>query len=337
MRRAKHLSLAVLGATALALTALFVMDAHRGYRQAGLDVEWRSSNYTKLEEFGSTRRLVVTPIVNWHAIDPAFRTEPGVSYLVETDHQTILFDVGFNQDEASPSPFENNLKKLGRSLEEVDTIFISHLHRDHVGGLKWEKQRTFSPGVVQPLFDKVEILSPVKISYPGQKPVQLARPAIIGEGLASTGPIARQLFIGRVDEQALVINLEGKGLVIIVGCGHQTLDRLMTVIDASFDQPVYALVGDLHYPVPEGRLKILGIDVQKRLASGEGVFSPLSDADAADFEQQVSDKFEHLALGGHDTSDEILQRLSQRLGLRFQIATIGVPIDLSLVATEEDL
>lgn len=72
------------------------------------------------------------------------------------------------------------------------------------------------------------------------------------------------------------MNVEGKGIVLIVGCGHQTIPKLLKRYDDVFDEPLYGIVGGLHFPVPEGRLKLLGLDVQRRLASGEGIFSPIS-------------------------------------------------------------
>ena len=72
--------------------------------------------------------------------------EVGLSYLVETDDHRILFDVGHNARAESPSPLEHNMGELGIGLASIDTVFISHNHLDHVGGMRRQQERSFSIG-----------------------------------------------------------------------------------------------------------------------------------------------------------------------------------------------
>jgi 7,8-dihydropterin-6-yl-methyl-4-(beta-D-ribofuranosyl)aminobenzene 5'-phosphate synthase len=48
-------------------------------------------------------------------------------------------------------------------------------------------------------------------------------------------------------EQALVVNVEGRGLVVITGCGHPTIERIVTRAETLFNLPVIGVVGGLHY------------------------------------------------------------------------------------------
>ena len=174
-----------------------------------------------------------------------------------------------------------------------------------------------------------QVFAPEDLSYPDLKVVTITRPQGLMKGIASSGPIARELFIGRIEEQALVINVEGKGLVVVVGCGHQTLSRLLQRIDESFGQPIYAIVGDLHYPVPDGRLKLLGINLQRVFASGSGPTNPISSTDVeADIAMLQKRDIGLIALGGHDTSDEVLNRFGQVFGDRFRIVKVGDEITI---------
>lgn len=62
--------------------------------------------------------------------DEALACGHGLSLYVETDHHKILFDVGCDQRTIE------NANLLGVDLKEVDTIVLSHGHRDHTGGIQ---------------------------------------------------------------------------------------------------------------------------------------------------------------------------------------------------------
>jgi metal-dependent hydrolase (beta-lactamase superfamily II) len=324
----KKLLLLVLTVPLLVLLLVSVLDWRRSVAAAALEAEWKQTQVPSVADFGSTETLEIIPLVNWHASSDTFRTEPGVSYLVRTDDGSILFDVGFNRDRTDPSPLEHNMAKLGVELTDIDTIFISHAHRDHVGGVDQEKARTFSLGITQANLSGKNVFVPVPMNYPGIDVHHVSGPRTLSKGVASTGPIPRRLFIGRIDEQALVVNLAGKGLVAIVGCGHQTLSKLLQRLEEAFDEPLYAIVGDLHYPIPEGHLRIAGIDAQRRFASGDGFFRPFSEQDLENEMRTLDEKLGFLALGGHDTSDEVLDALEERMGDRFQKVEVGTRISL---------
>ncbi len=305
-----------------------IFDWQRAQDAASFDREWQETDVPPVRDFGSTETIEIMPLVNWRAASEALKTEPGVSYLIRTDDRTVLFDLGFNRNGESPSPLEHNMAELGVELGDIDTIFISHNHLDHVGGLGFSQDSTFSLGMTQVDLSDKSIFVPVPMFYPGADVAEVSGPRAIAPAVASTGPIKRRLAIGRIDEQALVINLEGKGLVVIVGCGHQTLSKLLERVDAAFDEPIYAIVGDLHYPVPDGRVKLLGIDAQRRLASGDGIFAPLSGADVEEELATLERRLGFLALGGHDTSDEVLDAAAALMPGRFQRVTVGDVIRL---------
>ena len=324
--RRKPIGFAVLLITALvaiALAGLVWLQLRTSWGAAEVDREWQATRFEAVRDLGSTRRLEITPLVNWHA-GPGLSTEAGVSYLVRTDRLTILFDVGWNEHGRSPSPLQLNLARLGVDPRAIDAVFLSHAHRDHVGGSEWEATNTFALGSPRMDLTGRMVWAPKPMQYPGAQVIVSTDPRRLAPAIATTGTIARQLAIGRVEEQALIVNVEGRGLVAIVGCGHQTVPKLLQRMRSSFPQPLFGIVGDLHYPVPAGRLSRFGIDLQRRLASRSGPLLPIG---MKDVERELgllqAQRLGLLALGGHDTSDEVLALAARRFGGRFRPVTVG--------------
>jgi metal-dependent hydrolase (beta-lactamase superfamily II) len=282
-------------------------------------------------EFGSTTTLRILPLIEYHTVDPALRTEVGVSYLIETDDHRILFDVGHNATWETPSPLQQNMEKLGVDLASIDIVFLSHRHMDHSGGQRWVSQGTFSLGTDQPPFPNpdVQVVVPAGVTYPGITPVIADRPMKLGNGvhtagLGSTGTLPRQLVIGRIEEQSLVVNVEGLGGVLVVGCGHQPVPNLVVRYEEAFDEPLYGIVGGIHLPVPKGRIQLGPIDAQRRLASGDGLFRPLTLDDAEQVVAMLELRAPGLvAVGSHDSSDEVIALLGERFGERFRHVRVG--------------
>jgi metal-dependent hydrolase (beta-lactamase superfamily II) len=168
------------------------------------------------------------------------------------------------------------------------------------------------------------------MTYPGLAPVHAENPTVIAEGVATTGTIPRQLLLGWVEEQALVVNVTGKGLVLIVGCGHQTVPKLVSRTQAVFSEPIHGMVGGLHYPVPKGRAVVLGLPLQKLIASGEGPLHPVTPEEiSANIEMLRRLNLGVMALSGHDSSDEVIQQFRTAFESAHRDVRVGEPIVVS--------
>ena len=330
MRRVFGWFFGILIVALVALVAFVELRTRGGSEKA--DAEFASYAPPQIADFGETRALKILPLIDWHTARPELRGEMGVSYLIETDEHRILFDVGRNTEQESPSPLELNMKSLDVGLDSIDTVFISHNHFDHVGGMANQKGQTFSVGLEQVPLPDVRAFVPIPMTYPGLSPIHAAEPTRIGPGLASTGTIPRQLVFGWIDEQALVVQVAGRGGILIVGCGHQTIPKLLQRYDQVFSEPLYGIVGGLHYPVPEGRLNALGLNVQRRLASGDGMFAPLTMDDIeSDMNALRARNLGLIGVGGHDSSDDVIAMFADAFGDAYRHVRVGDPIVVEAV------
>jgi len=336
MKRVASAGLLVLIVVLVACVVFIEMRQSQGNRRAAeLLAEFEVEPVT---EPGSTKTLRILPLVDFHTSDPALRTEVGVSYLVETDDRRILFDVGQNTDFESPSPLEINMKALGIDLASVDTVFISHNHFDHVGGMKWQRMNTFSMGTEQLPFPnpRTRVIVPTQMTYPGLEPELAFGPMRLGDGLASTGAIPRQLVIGWIEEQSLVVNVDGLGGVLIVGCGHQPVPNLVDRYEAAFSEPLYGVVGGLHFPLPDGRIPVGPINGQLRFASGESMLRPMTMDDVREHLGLLKSRnLGLIAVGGHDSSDEVIEMVREEFGDAHRYVRVGEEIVISAAGSLE--
>lgn len=74
--------------------------------------------------------MKITALVENTTISERYKPKHGLSVHIKTDNHNILFDLGPND------LFIKNAEKLKVELEDVDTLIISHGHKDHGGGLK---------------------------------------------------------------------------------------------------------------------------------------------------------------------------------------------------------
>ena len=277
----------------------------------------------KLTDLGSTRTLEILPLVDWNVASSSLRGEAGVSYLIRTDRSTILFDVGGNLEGSDPSPLVANMRQLGIKLADIDTIVISHNHSDHVGGLQYAMQRTFSLDSKQGDLQGKRVYVTIPMTYPGIEPVVVRAPAVIAPGVATTGPIPTKIYMGPVNEQALAIQVEGKGVVLIVGCGHQGLSRLLDRTAELFDAPLYGVIGGMHYPVPRGRF--IGKDGRdtQRWASYGPETGPTPEDVQRDIDLLAGRGPQWVSISAHDSSDEMIDLFRTKFGARFHNLRVG--------------
>ena len=74
-------------------------------------------------------RLVV--LADNRKLSRDLQTEHGLCIYLETDKYKILLDTG------ASDIFIQNANKLNVNLQEVNYVFISHGHSDHIGGLPY--------------------------------------------------------------------------------------------------------------------------------------------------------------------------------------------------------
>ena len=233
---------------------------------------------------GSAGPLPVIPdgmAVDGHSVD-FLRAEHGFSALVDAtvDGRTrrVLFDAGI-----TPDGLIGNLDRLGIAPDTFEAIVFSHGHFDHVMGLDGVARRlghTNMPVLVHPDFwTKRRLVGPdaaFELPTPSRQAIEGAGFVIIEDQQPSFLLDGQLLITGEVDrttdfelgmppahqkwqdggwrpdqavhdDQAVVLHVRDKGLVVLTGCGHSGIVNIVrhakriTGIDK-----VYAVLGGFH-------------------------------------------------------------------------------------------
>lgn len=172
-------------------------------------------------------------LVDNHEFDD-FSSPWGISMLLKTPHSTILFDAG-----PSPEALERNSYKLGIDLSKLDFAVASHEHGDHIGGFSYVASLTKGLTVYVPR-DMTEY-SKNELRGLGLNLVEVDETRIIAEGVAVVGELS-----GPPWEQALAVNVKGLGLIILVGCSHPGVDRIVEKASKDLEAKPYAVIGGFH-------------------------------------------------------------------------------------------
>jgi 7,8-dihydropterin-6-yl-methyl-4-(beta-D-ribofuranosyl)aminobenzene 5'-phosphate synthase len=251
-----------------------------------------------------------------------FRGDPGVSYLVKTDLGALLFDVGFGPD--SPT-LSHNASKLGVDSSTVEAVVISHLHPDHMGGMTAFKSNSVRiPQELDGLKGKPCFL-PDNTEAAGFNVEVLQKPKMLAAGVGTTGPLARSLFfLGMCEEQALVARIRDKGLVVITGCGHPTVEVILEMVRRLSNEPVNAIVGGIHFPVTKSRSQRRGIQVQMFFGTGKPPWQRISDDDLNRTIAHINEAGpKRVMLSAHDTCDHALGRMTDELNAETVVLQAG--------------
>ena len=212
------------------------------------------------------------------------RAEHGFSALVTVRRgstiTTLLFDTG-----VSPDGMTDNAGRLEIDLGDVQGVVLSHGHFDHAGGLAGLARRGRLPLTVHP-----SVWTRRRLAFPGTEPVELptvSRRALEDEGFSVverrepsllvdrsvlvTGEIDRTTDFERgmppphqawdgagwrhdplvLDDQALVVHVRGRGLVVLTGCGHAgAVNIVRHAMRLTGVERLCAVLGGLHLGGP---------------------------------------------------------------------------------------
>ena len=216
----------------------------------------------------------------------ALIAEHGFSMLV-TVHKgasvhRVLFDAG-----TSPDGVVENMRRLDIDPGSIEAVVCSHGHFDHttgVDGLIRSVGRANMPVLIHPHFWRRR-----RVALPGQDHQEIpttSRKALAGAGfdvveeahpsflfqrsVLVTGEVPRttgyepgfppqQAWLGRrwepdplvLDDQALIVDIKDKGLLVITGCGHAGVVNICRYAQRlTRDRSLYAVLGGFHLNGP---------------------------------------------------------------------------------------
>jgi 7,8-dihydropterin-6-yl-methyl-4-(beta-D-ribofuranosyl)aminobenzene 5'-phosphate synthase len=212
--------------------------------------------------------------------------EHGLSMLVMAyqgkEKHTVLFDTGYTS-----VGVPHNVEFLEVDLDEVEALVLSHAHMDHTGSLFTVLDRIDKsiPLVVHPeafvwprylgLEDGRKLRFPrtlVKADLEHRKVELVASktPSLLAHDLvAVTGEVERVTEFEKglpnallerngkpekdpiADDQSLVLNLKGKGLVVISGCAHAgIINTIFHAQKITGIKEIHAVIGGFHLSGP---------------------------------------------------------------------------------------
>jgi 7,8-dihydropterin-6-yl-methyl-4-(beta-D-ribofuranosyl)aminobenzene 5'-phosphate synthase len=194
----------------------------------------------------------------------------------------VLFDTGM-----TPSGLVENMGRLSLTPKDVEAIVLSHGHFDHTTGLDgvvralgrpalpvyihpeaWNKRRVVLPGR-----DPFELPTPSKSALRGAgfEIIEGVQPSFLLDGsLLITGEVDRTTDFEKgmpihqakrgdewqpdplvLDDQAAILHVRDKGLVVLTGCGHAGIVNIVRYAKKLTGvEKVYAVIGGFHLNGP---------------------------------------------------------------------------------------
>jgi 7,8-dihydropterin-6-yl-methyl-4-(beta-D-ribofuranosyl)aminobenzene 5'-phosphate synthase len=232
-----------------------------------------------------------------NSAEPKLQTKHGLSFFInatidDNKKVTILMDSG-----PSPEALLHNAHVLRIDLEDADVVVLSHGHYDHTGGLieAIKRMKKQVPVIGHPLlFDpKLKIMPHLKyigapfrlydIESAGGLPILSTSPVKVSEGIATTGEVPRKTCFEdvkgfwtvrdtkfaediMVDDQALVIDVKGKGLVVVSGCAHSGIINTINYAQKTAgSRKVYGVLGGFHLMGADNKRIEATVDELKKL------------------------------------------------------------------------
>jgi 7,8-dihydropterin-6-yl-methyl-4-(beta-D-ribofuranosyl)aminobenzene 5'-phosphate synthase len=221
------------------------------------------------------------------SIKPRLKAKHGLAYLIKAkinnSNVTIMMDTG-----PTPEVLLHNVDAMDINLQNVDVIALSHGHYDHTGGLiaVLKQIRKRVPVIAHPTVfgPKLKIMPHLKfIGTPftasdveslGGVLVLTVDAVKIADGITTTGEVPRITTFEKVrgfytvqngrfvestmlDDQSLVIDVEGKGLVVVTGCSHAGIINTINYAQKiTGNRRIYAVLGGFHLSNAEdGRIQ----------------------------------------------------------------------------------
>jgi 7,8-dihydropterin-6-yl-methyl-4-(beta-D-ribofuranosyl)aminobenzene 5'-phosphate synthase len=289
---------------------------------------WLRDVEPKLTSIGEVDQLSILPLVERLVASEPLIGEPGVAYLLRAGATTLLFDSGLNVKGQARSTLLQNADVLNADLQHLDGVVISHLHADHVGGLRSQRRQTFALAG-EPIEAKgLPAYVPTPMSHDRADVVLTTGPRVIAPGVAVLPPLPKMMFwLGPVAEQALMINVRGFGLVLVSGCGHPGIERMLAVAERVLDLPIKGVVGGLHLPVhPLGTPLML----QATLGNPNYPWRPINERDATSAMEEITRRGPRLvALSSHDSTPWTYDAFGRAFGDRYHTVRVGDELVIS--------
>lgn len=334
----RRIATAPRAAGSLAAAGMAALAGRYARARAAADRDWQRRVESRLRDIGEVDEVTVRPLVERLTIgDPRhsrLRGEAGLSYLVRAGDTTLLFDTGLNLRGDERSPLVANADVLGVDLAALDALVISHLHPDHVGGLRMARHRTFGFSPTPLEARGMPAYVPTEMTHDRADVVPVSRARVIAPGVAVLPPLPAVVFLGPVAEQAIVVNVRGFGLVLLTGCGHPPMERILGVTEQVLDVPIRAVVGGLHLPVHPWGTPLVP---QAVLGNPHWPWQPIGERDANEVIEQIRTRGPRIvALSGHDSTPWTFEAFRAAFGDGYRTMRVGSELRISAADSAAD-
>ncbi len=178
-------------------------------------------------------RMTITIVYDNNYYDSRFSLARGFCCLVKLPQKTILFDTG-----GDGTILLHNMVKLGIDPKEIDTVVLSHVHGDHVGGLTSFLKCNSNVTVYMPVSFPQGLKD--EVTNTGVKLEEVDKARELFDGAFTTGELD-----GGIKEQSLVL-MTPKGLVVITGCAHPGIVNIAKKAKELTGEKIYLMVGGFH-------------------------------------------------------------------------------------------
>lgn len=158
-----------------------------------------------------------------------FQNGWGFSALIDDN---VLFDTGENA-----ASLLANMQAFGTEPAQIKQVVLSHEDWDHVGGIAILKQCGAVKVYVPSSFSK-DIKKDITGFNPNADLVQIRNALEVEPDLIITPEL------GTLKKEISLAVLSTKGIVLVVGCSHPGLDKIMTRTSEFGD--IYAVIGGFH-------------------------------------------------------------------------------------------